>query len=413
MPQPSKHFNPDPFAYHEEVELTIDDLTNLGVGVGRVDGWVVMVPFVIPGERVRVRIFANRKTFSEGDLVRVIDASPDRVGPKCQLYETCGGCQYQHMSYPAQLAHKRSHVADVMQRLGEIDHPVEAAHGSPVDYGYRSKLTPHWNRGARSGPIGDIGFLRYGSRRSLIDVPQCPIATHGINTTLPHARERVRHPKTAREKKVLKQKGGTLLLRDVAEGVVTEHEKVVTERVGEKVFQFKAGDFFQNNPFILPELVAYVASEAKTPHTRYLIDAYCGVGLFGSSLAGDFEQIAGVEASESAGLWAQGNARINFVENARFMVGAAEAIFEGLTFPSEVTAMIIDPPRKGCDVGFLEQLFAYGPARLVYVSCDPATQARDLKAMCAEGYRVERVKPFDLFPQTRHIENVVTLSRES
>ena len=149
--------------------------------------------------------------------------------------------------------------------------------------------------------------------------------------------------------------------------------------------------------------------QIKTDEVKYLIDAYCGVGLFAISLGKQFEAVASVEVSESAVVWARANAEINKVSNAQFIAGSAEAIFVDVSFDAGETAMIIDPPRKGCDQVFLDQLFEYGPKRLVYVSCDPATQARDLKILIEGGYIVERIQPFDLFPQTRHIENVVTL----
>ncbi|MEM7671771.1 MAG: methyltransferase, partial [Verrucomicrobiota bacterium] len=270
-----------------------------------------------------------------------------------------------------------------------------------------------WQRRDKKQPVGNIGFLKNGTRHSIVDVPTCPIGTDAINEALPEARRAVRQPITASEKKILKQKGGTILLRDVVEGVVSKHDSVVTERVGDASFQFKAGDFFQNNPYILPVLVEYVSEQIKADSVRYLIDAYCGVGLFAVSLGKRFEAVAGVEVSESAVLWARVNAEINQVKNAQFISGSAEAIFADVTFPGEETAMVIDPPRKGCDQVFLNQLFAFAPKRLVYVSCDPATQARDLKILVEGGYHVERIQPFDLFPQTRHIETVATLERHS
>jgi len=141
-----------------------------------------------------------------------------------------------------------------------------------------------------------------------------------------------------------------------------------------------------------------------------LVDAYCGVGLFALSTAPSFEQVAGVEISQQSVLWAQANAKISGIDNARFLIGKAEAIFNGLKFPAAETAMVIDPPRKGCDESFRQQLLEYRPQRVVYVSCDPATQARDLKEFVAGGYTITRIQPFDLFPHTRHIENVVSLS---
>jgi len=403
--QVPKNFVAEPFDYHQELELTIESLTNLGMGVGRVDGWVVMVPYVIPGERVKARIFRNFQNYSDADLVEIIESSPDRVDPKCSLYRECGGCQYQHIEYKRQLAEKTKHVEELMQKLGEIDHPVEMAHGSPQVYNYRSKITPHYNRPGKDGHQ-PIGFLQYGRRNQIVDVEQCPIATEAINAALPVAREEARRAGGKKRR----QRGGTLLMRDVIEGVVSDPQAIVSERVGEVTFQFKAGEFFQNNPYILPEMVEYVATEAAVEGVRYLVDAYCGVGLFALSTARNFEQVAGVEISEPAVRWAQANAKISNVKNARFVIGKAEAIFNGLKFPAEETAMVIDPPRKGCDASFRQQLLAYRPQRLVYVSCDPATQARDLKELIAGGYKITRIQPFDLFPHTRHIENVVSLS---
>ncbi|MFP4069715.1 MAG: class I SAM-dependent RNA methyltransferase [Opitutales bacterium] len=401
-----KHFVPEPFPYHHELELTIERLTNLGFGVARVDGWVVMVPFVIPGERVRTRIFRNYANYSEADLIEVLEASPDRAEPGCPLFQTCGGCQYQHIDYARQLQEKTGQVEELMQKIGEIDHPVDLAHGSPKVYHYRSKITPHYNRPNKDGSQ-PIGFLRHGRRSQIVDVPQCPIATTAINEALPEARDKARREGGKKRRK----RGGTLLLRDVLEGVVTDPQEIVSERVGELTFQFKAGEFFQNNPYILPEMVGHVATEAAGGGVRYLVDAYCGVGLFALSTAKNFEQVAGVEISEPAVRWAQANAAIGNIGNVRFVIGKAEAIFKGLRFPGAETAMVIDPPRKGCDEGFRRQLLQFAPARVVYVSCDPSTQARDVREFVAGGYRVTRIQPFDLFPHTRHIENVITLER--
>lgn len=400
-----KNFVPEPYAYHHELEVVIDSLTNLGLGVGRVDGWVIMVPYVIPGERVRVRIFRNHQNYSDADLVEILEPSPDRVDARCGLFQECGGCQYQHIGYPRQLSEKTAHVQELMEKIGELEHPVEMAYGSPAVYNYRSKITPHYNRPGKDGSQ-PIGFLRYGRRNQIVDVEQCPIATEAINEALPAAREEAR---LAGGKK-RRQRGGTLLMRDVLEGVVSDPKAVVSERVGEVTFQYKAGEFFQNNPFILPKMVEYVEAEASALGARFLVDAYCGSGLFSLSTAGSFESVAGVEVSAEAVLWAQANARISDIQNVRFLIGKAEAIFKGLSFDADETAVVIDPPRKGCDESFREQLMAFRPQRIVYVSCDPATQARDVKDFVANGYVVTRIQPFDLFPHTRHIENVVSLS---
>ena len=403
--QKPKNFVPEPFEYHEIVEVTVESLTNLGIGIARVDGWVVMVPFTIPKERVRARIYRNFQTYSEADLLEVLEASPDRVEPKCRLFQVCGGCQYQHIAYERQLAEKTSQVREVMHKLGAIEHPVQPTKSSPRTYHYRSKITPHYNRPAKDGSQ-PIGFLRHGRRNQLVDVEQCPIATEAINAVLPEVREAARRAGGKKRR----QRGGTLLLRDVLEGVVSDPQTIVSERINELTLQFKAGEFFQNNPFILPEMVEHVTREASVEGARFLVDVYCGVGVFALSAATYFEQVAGVEISEPAVRWAQANAKIGSIANVRFVIGKAEAIFKGLKFQPEATAVVIDPPRKGCDESFRQQLMQFRPARIVYVSCDPATQARDLKTFVESGYTITRIQPFDLFPHTRHIESVVSLT---
>ena len=227
-----------------------------------------------------------------------------------------------------------------------------------------------------------------------------------LNKALPEERTRIRQ--TAAQGKF--RKGATLLLRAANANVHTNPREVVEERMGDLNFRFLAGDFFQNNPFILPSFVDYVAREASTG-PRFLVDAYCGSGLFALSLARYFECVAGVEVSESSADWARQNARQNDLPNVTILTASAERIFEQITFPPRETSVIVDPPRKGCGEEFLHQLFAFGPERVVYVSCNPATQIRDLQAFITSGYALRKVQPFDLFPQTKHLECVATLER--
>ncbi|MCB1091629.1 MAG: class I SAM-dependent RNA methyltransferase [Verrucomicrobiae bacterium] len=406
--QPSRNFQPHPFGWHEEIEITIDSLSNLGHGVGRTDGdWVVFVAFALPGERVRARVFRNTPNYSEADLIEVLDPSPDRVEPFCSLFTECGGCQYQHFSYPAQLDWKRRQVEELLVRLAEMPFPVNPVVPSPRQDHYRSKITPHFQK-PRKGTIEAIGFLRHGRRQQLIDVPKCPIASEAINDTLPALR-RATHDRAATYKK-----GATLLLRDSADGrVCTESTDVCEAEVGGIRFEFPAGEFFQNNPHILPAFTAHVAEQARAEgRCHFLVDAYCGSGLFCLTAAHHFQQAAGIEISEAAIDWARRNAERNDIGNCRFQAGEAHAIFDTVRgdFDPAKTAVVIDPPRRGSTPEFLDQLVAFGPTRVVYVSCDPATQMRDLKHL-APAYRLLDVQPFDLFPQTRHLECVVTLEK--
>jgi 23S rRNA (uracil1939-C5)-methyltransferase/tRNA (uracil-5-)-methyltransferase len=417
VPKNKKKFNDLPFAYHQEIELDISTLTNRGVGLGRVQlpgspsGWVVMVPFTLPGEKVRARVFRNHKNYSEADPVGILSPSPDRVAPRCPLFGACGGCQYQHLAYPEQLVWKRRQVAELLEHLAGIAFPVEPVVGSPREFGYRSKITPHFEVPRDSGPEAfPIGFLRQGTRHDIVDVPRCEIATDGINARLKELRASV-HAKAAEG---AYPRGATLLLREAGGAVATDYDAIITEEIGPPVglkLRFLARDFFQNNPFILPEFVAHVRRQASAGGAGFLVDAYCGSGLFALGAARAFERVAGVEISATSVAFARENAAANGIGNAVFLSGDASAIFAGLDFPPAETAVVIDPPRSGCDEAFLRQLFAFGPATVVYVSCDPATQMRDLRLFLDAGYRLERVQPFDLFPQTRHLECVITLSR--
>ncbi|MES2921556.1 MAG: class I SAM-dependent RNA methyltransferase [Verrucomicrobiota bacterium] len=405
FPRPPKKFVPKPFEYHQEIEITIDALTNLGAGVGRIDGWVVFVPFSLPGEIVRARVFRNDKNCSHADLIEVLTPSPDRIGPGCPLFGECGGCQYQHLSYDKQLAWKTRQVGELMKHMAAIIFPVNDCLSSDQIWNYRSKITPHFDQ-PRNGEIGPIGFLHTGTRSRILDVPHCPIAMDTINRELPAIRDGLR--KRANSFK----RGATVLLRATEDRVETNFKAVATEHVGDLTFQFLAGDFFQNNPFILPAFTGYVAKQAAAGGAKFLVDAYCGSGLFSLTLAASFEQVAGVEVSETSCEWARKNAAANSINNAVFLTESAEAIFDHISFPAAETAVVIDPPRKGCTPEFIDQLVKFGPSRVVYVSCDPATQVRDLKQLTEGGYLLEDVQPFDLFPHTRHLECVMTLVRE-
>ncbi len=406
IPTPPRKFVPVPFSYHQEIELTIESLSNQGDGVGRIDNWVVFVPYTLPGEKVRARVYRNDKNCSSADLVEVLEPSPHRVEPQCPVFGHCGGCQYQHLNYEAQLKWKTEQVADLLRLQAGLALPVNPAIPSPVTYGYRSKITPHFHK-PKDAKIGNIGFLKVGSRSEVCDIRQCPIAMDELNSALPAVRKSV-HAAAAQYRR-----GATILMRASEGSVITNNNAICTEHVGNLTFNFLAGDFFQNNPFILPAFTGYVAEQACASGAKYLVDAYCGSGLFALSLAHRFEKVLGVEVSETSADWARANARSNGITHASFLAASAEAIFEQVDFPAEETAVVIDPPRKGCDLVFLNQLFAFGPKRVVYVSCNPATQIRDLAEFDKAGYKVVEVQPFDLFPQTKHLECVATLEKQS
>tara|TARA_B000000557_G_scaffold253263_1_gene242204 strand:+ start:2392 stop:3663 length:1272 start_codon:yes stop_codon:yes gene_type:complete len=399
-------FSPKPYSYHQEIEIEIESLTNMGQGVGRDNGWVVMTPFALPGERAQVRIYRNNKSYSEADLVQVLRRSPDRINPVCPVFQKCGGCQYQHLKYESQLEWKTRQVKELLWHMARIESEVLPAIQSPKTYGYRSKLTPHFPKPKPGKPIV-IGFLKQGMRSKYIEIEQCPLVSETMNQEMKRLRE---HTQNLHREKPFK-KGATLLLREHLDGISTDPKEIIREQVAGVVFSFPAGEFFQNNPSILEDFTNYVGRKASQGDTRHLIDAYCGSGLFSLNSAHLFESVIGIEVSELSVQYATQNASANGIENASFVLGDAASLFDRIDIAGAHSAVVIDPPRKGASEEFIHQLIAFGPARVVYVSCNPATQMRDLKTLTREDYSIEEIQPFDLFPQTKHLECVITLAR--
>lgn len=407
------------FEVGEVVQVLVSSLTNLGFGVAKYegnderDGAVIFVPYVIPGEVVRCRVWRSHNTYASADLLEVVNASEHRVEPKCALFGDCGGCQYQHLSLEVQRDWKRRHVEDSLSRLaGASEFVVEDTRGGDLGYGYRSKLTPHYDA-PKQGQVGPIGFNN--ARYRIIDVERCAITTEAINRRLESLRVEVRDKvkrtaDTVANPPRRKPRGATLLLRHHSRGVATEHDELISESVAGLHFTFRANDFWQNNPDALPLLVEHVVAEAsQAGRLEYLVDCYCGGGLFALAAASHFREVYGLEISETGILSAKANAIANSIQNANFQAGKAEDLFRSVAhLPPEQTAVILDPPRKGASADFLQQLIVFRPALVVYVSCDPATQARDAALLLEGGFSIARAVPFDLFPQTRHIESVLT-----
>ncbi len=365
-----------------------------------------MVPFALPGELVIARVHRNHKNYSEADLVRVIEASPARVEPRCPIFGRCGGCQYQNLRYDEQLSWKRRQLAELLQHMAGVEFPVEEVIASPREYGYRSKITPHFPA-PQDGRIGAIGFLEAGSRTRIQDVPRCEIAMPEINERLSTLREEIFRTGPERY-----QRGATLLLRAAGGRVITDNKEIAIEEVDGIRFEFQAGDFFQNNPFILPAFVRHVAAEASRNGATHLVDAYCGSGLFALGCA---QALRGGHGDRNLGGGGrQGGAQRGDQRPRPLQVHRRQRradLCRNRISPRERSAVIVDPPRAGCGDDFLRQLFEFGPATVVYVSCNPATQMRDLVKFLEAGFELRKVQPFDLFPQTRHLECVMTLAR--
>ena len=367
------------------VSLTVDSVAYGGAGVDRNNDFVIFVPFTAPGEEVRVELTEVKKNFARGRITEVVRASPDRVAPVCRFFGDCGGCQYQHLNYEAQLRLKHDQIRNLLQRLGGFtDPPVDPVVACPAPYGYRNRIMvrSQWDKVAQKLVIG---FIRHDNRL-VVDVDHCAIAEPALNEQLQAVRA------------APPPKGGLK----------------VTLRLPPADWELPPDSFFQNNFHILPALVDTVRHCLVASGARQLIDAYCGVGFFALECASLVERFTGVEIDKTAIKAARRNQESRGATNGDFIAGAAEEWMPALLqrFPARATAVIIDPPRVGCAPSFVRALREAQPAQVIYVSCHPATLARDLKALAADGlYRLERVTPLDLFPQTQHVECVVDLRR--
>jgi len=363
--------------------ITINDIAFGGEGVGRIEDFVAFVPFVLVGETVEVEITEVKKRFARARLLRVLQAAPGRVQPPCRYFGDCGGCQYQHIDYPVQLQLKHKQVCDLFQRIGGFDARVIApVVPCPQPYGYRNRIMirSQWDK-FKQGL--NIGFIR-ADNRLVVDIDECKIAEPALNEQILHVRA---HPPP---------KGGI---------------KVVL-RVAPENWEVPRDSFFQNNFFLLPGLVEAARECLRGSGARFLVDLYCGVGFFGIELAGLVEAFAGVELDQLAIKAAVRNAAARNCRNGEFLTGRAEDLLPALLnrFPPSATSVLVDPPRVGCFPDSLALLRRTRPKQIIYISCHPATMARDLNILCAEGvFELAHVIPLDMFPQTAHLECVADL----
>ncbi|KAI9295282.1 S-adenosyl-L-methionine-dependent methyltransferase [Neoconidiobolus thromboides FSU 785] len=489
-----------PFERFTEYEVEIVKLASNGTGIGvtkDVKDWFILVPFTTIGDIVKTRVFSHCRGYSEGDFVELIsrgNSSLKLTEAPCKYFGTCSGCQWQNFTYETQLELKENllkraflYGSRPLMELIHFDKPEE----SPLKFNYRTKLTPHFDKPKSSTKEGsetkcnevglkaDIGFNEKG-RRKIMDIEDCILATPAVSNGYKLEREKVNKQLDSYKR------GATLIIRESLTkddngnevvDVVNTHKGIVTQPVGDLRFKYPSGSFFQVNASILPRLTEYVMSEftnaplAQKP--KYLLDVYCGSGLFAVACSSAFEKVVGVDVNDQSIAFASKNAELNNIDNCSFKLGEAEVIFKGLEFNGDETAVIIDPPRKGCSEDFIKQLIDFAPSSIVYVSCNPFTQARDLQMLldltggnvsqgnmpkinsvenireiCPEfispleaeknwesftqesdkevvkqytsyikgeakkmsfTYKIVKVKPFDMFPQTMHIESLLTL----
>ncbi len=393
------------------LDVNVEKWVYGGRGLGRPDGHVTLVPFTLPGERVRVRAERKRPGFIEAAPVEILTPSPERTAPLCPHFTRCGGCHYQHAGYGFQLAQKREVLRDVLRRVGKLDAPEEIGIVSSEPWEYRNRAQFHLSGGA-------IGFLEAGSSR-LCAIERCPISSPAINHALNALREMIRDrrfPRFVRTIELFTNESEVQVNILAADRPVARHffewcgEHFPGPAAGWLDYQ-AAGDtfrvshrsFFQVNRFLIEKLVS-CAIEGAEGETA--LDLYAGVGLFSLGLARRFGSVAAVERGASAAGDLEFNAARASLE-IQVRRGTAEEYLEKLEHAPDF--VLADPPRSGLGMEVVRHLLRLRPPRLAVVACDPATLARDLKLLTQGGYQIERLTLLDLFPQTYHIETVVRL----
>lgn len=454
-----------------ETEVEVLELSSTGDGLAMRSGsnQVYVVPFTVPGDIAKVKVFRHipREHQTVADFISIVKPSPlrDDARIQCKYFSSCGGCQFQMLDYAEQLKLKKRVLDKAYRNFSnlpaELVPAIQDTIGSPLQYGYRTKLTPHFD-----GPPGfrpskrkatkvsfescpDIGFMQKGKRR-VLDIEDCPIGTSAVRLGMARERERMqsefqnyhrgatillrenthRYPKDSQDGDQPPKEDALPPYTARSEGddfidiktCETDSKATTTEFIGSHTFTNPAGSFFQNNNSILPRFTAYVREHILPPPSnspiRYLIDAYSGSGLFTITLSSVFQHSTGIDIAADSIASARNNASLNGLgeDRCKFIAADAGELFKSVTYPADETVVVLDPPRKGCDADFLGQLRTFGPKRILYVSCNVHTQARDVGVLVrGEGdgarYDIESLVGFDFFPQTGHVEGVAILNR--
>lgn len=380
----------------EGVTLKIDSVAFGGDGVGRKDGLVFFVPFTAPGDVVDIEVVRRKKKYARGRVAHIISPSPMRIAPVCRYYGQCGGCAYQHIRYEDQLSIKQRQVQDALIKIGGLSVPqVNAIIGSPQVYGYRGKATLH---AASSRDGFKLGFMDISGGR-LVDIDRCEIMHESIN-------DQIRKQKAS--------KTGFNGADDVVLWSDDSHPggADVLRRVKDREFLVPRDGFFQANLYLTDALVDEVCRLADMTPDSTVIDACCGAGLFSIFLAESAKRVIGVELHQKSIDYARINARRHAIENAAFLCAdIQDALIRLKDETNAVDLLVLDPPRTGLTQSALFAVMGLQAAKILYVSCNPATLARDAGFLCSAGYQVRHLQPLDMFPQTQHIEIICLLAR--
>ncbi len=379
-----------PFRLPIQETLTIEKLVYGGEGLARLEGKVVLVPFVLPGEVVRAETERAKNDLWRGRLLEVLQPSPLRIAPGCPYFQRCGGCQYQHMDYAAQLEQKREILREVLQRVGKIEFTGEISLISGEPWQYRNRVQLHIDD-------GKVGYFAQGSRE-LVAIDHCPIASAKLNEAI----GRIQGPEASTAVELFTNE--TNIQVNVVDRVPRSALSAlaslgVTTPIEYEGFQVSRNSFFQVNRFLIDPLVQCALGSAEG---NWAADLYAGVGLFATKLAERFSKVTAVESGSSSFR----DLTQNFAQEC--VNANVEDYLNGLKETPDF--ILADPPRAGLGKAAVRELARIRAPRLTIVSCDPATLARDLQGLIAENYRIHKITLVDLFPQTFHLETVVELS---
>ena len=411
----------------------IDGITHQGEGVARIDGKAVFVPFAIPGEEVQIEIIKEMKRFSRACIKEIITSSPDRVAPPCQYFYKCGGCTFQHVTYERHLQIKKQVVSEALKRIGKQEVIINDVIGMEVPWFYRNKVT--WHIGKTKGEKR-LGYYQFGSRRHLpisdclIIAPEikklsrfldCYLEVTGINSG-----QQVVIRQDSQEKLYLfvegpvDKEGLTSLVKGYPglESLFIYNNGRISHVFGSKKLDFIIGQkhyqvsplaFFQINNQQTEVLYDAVKKTVGNQPGKRILDAYCGTGSIAIYASSESDTVLGVDAFSPGIQDASINAAHNNRNNYEFVTGLCEEVLPDIKQDFDIA--ILDPPRAGCHPDLIASIIKKNIPRIIYVSCDPATLARDIRILSEAGYIIESVQPIDMFPWTAHVETVVLMSR--
>jgi 23S rRNA (uracil1939-C5)-methyltransferase len=379
------------------LEVEIERILPGGYGLAHSAGHTVFVSLAAPGDRLRVRVDRQQGNVLFASIEEILVASPDRIEPPCPYFGRCGGCDFQQLTYEGQLAAKAEIIRDCLHRIARLENvPEIVVTPSPHDWRYRMRAMWQIDR-----EQAKIGYYERGSRR-VCDVADCAVLVPELEETL----ERVRavdwreFPDDLKHLDVVAGENGVSLAPAFAEFQTRELSLTIA---GES-YSYNAEAFFQVNPSLLAPLMESALRDASG---ETAVDLYCGVGLFTLPLARRFKRVIGVEGNSVATRFARRNLQRAQLENVRVVNSSVTDWIRSTSLSADF--VLLDPPRSGAESAVIKGILDFGPPRISYVSCDPATLARDLKKLVAAGYSIESLAAFDLFPQTHHVETVVRL----